>query len=141
MSKLFNKYQKLKKTNSSKIYLFKSGIFYIFLDDDAKKISNSLGLKLTPLNDCVQKCGFPASKLSKYTEQLNNLNFDYQIIDENLNDVNIQEDYIKQNDIISIVNSIKKLDMNKITPMQAFTLLLDYNKTLNNMEEQKNDGQ
>ena len=30
MSKLYKKYLELKKTDSSKIYLFRSGLFYIF---------------------------------------------------------------------------------------------------------------
>ena len=39
MSKLFTMYQNLKSENSSDLYLFKSGMFYIFLDDDARKIN------------------------------------------------------------------------------------------------------
>ena len=50
MSKLYNNYLALKKENESTLFLFKSGIFYIFLDEDATKISNILGLKLTMLN-------------------------------------------------------------------------------------------
>lgn len=134
MSKLYNKYQTLKHTNSSKVYLFKSGIFYLFLDKDAIEISNILGLKLTSLNESIKKCGFPSSKLSKYTELLEHLNIDYQIIDENLNSIHLQENYIKQNDIISIIDSIKKIDPDKLSPIQAFELIRNYHEILVNME-------
>ena len=135
MSKLYNKYQKLKQIDSSKIYLFKSGIFYLFLDKDAIQISQILGLKLTALNENIQKCGFPVSKLSKYTELLEHCNLEYQIVDENLNSIHLQQDYIKQNDVISIIESIKKVDLNKLSPIQAFELIRNYHETLRNLED------
>lgn len=51
LSKLYNKYLELKNINSSKYYLFSAGVFYIFLDNDAKVISNITKLKLSKLND------------------------------------------------------------------------------------------
>ena len=81
MSKLLNNYVKLKSKNSSKIYLFKSGIFYIFLDEDAKLMSQVLNLKLTNLNENTVKCGFPTSSLDKYLHFLSALSFDIEIID------------------------------------------------------------
>ena len=44
MSKLYLEYLKRKRTDDSKYYLFKSGLFYIFLDEDTRNIS-----KITPL--------------------------------------------------------------------------------------------
>ena len=44
MSKLYLEYLKRKRIDESKYYLFKSGLFYIFLDEDARNIS-----KITPL--------------------------------------------------------------------------------------------
>ena len=38
--KLYDKYKLLKEDNDLKKYLFRSGNFYIFIDDDARKISN-----------------------------------------------------------------------------------------------------
>ena len=35
-----------KQENKNKIYLFKSGSFYIFLGDDAELMAKELGLKL-----------------------------------------------------------------------------------------------
>ena len=46
MSKLFDIYKNLKQEDSKTLFLFKSGIFYIFLDEDAKIINNLLDLNL-----------------------------------------------------------------------------------------------
>lgn len=56
MSKLYKQYVSLKIKDSNKMYLFKCGIFYIFLDEDAKIMSKFLDLKLTNLNSVVVKC-------------------------------------------------------------------------------------
>ena len=53
MSKLYNKYLELKSKDDTYLYLFKSGMFYIFLDEDAKIVSEKLNLKLTNFNDSV----------------------------------------------------------------------------------------
>ena len=44
---MYNKYVDLKKQNSDKLYLFKSGAFYIFLEDDAITINKYVNFKLT----------------------------------------------------------------------------------------------
>ena len=72
MSKLYNEYLKRKKIDNNKYYLFKSGLFYIFIDEDAKYISNITLLKLTNLNNNVVKCGFPSNSLDKYLDFLIN---------------------------------------------------------------------
>ena len=58
MSKLYKKYISLKIENPNKIYLFRVGIFYIFLDDDARLMWTILKLKLTKLNSVIFKCYF-----------------------------------------------------------------------------------
>lgn len=68
MSKLLKKYNELKKKNPDKIYVFKVGIFYNILNEDAKAVSKSIGLKLTDLSPDLIKCGFPIAKLDKYTQ-------------------------------------------------------------------------
>ena len=45
------------------LYLFRSGIFYIGLDEDAKKLTETLGLKLTNFDGNTVKCGFPSNSL------------------------------------------------------------------------------
>ena len=63
MSKIFNEFEKKKLENPDKLYLFKSGIFYIGLEEDATTLSKLFDFKITPLNDTVKKAGFPAKKL------------------------------------------------------------------------------
>ena len=58
-SKLYTNYVSLKIKSPYKKYLFKSGIFYIFIDDDAKELHKLLNLKLGHLNSNIVKCGFP----------------------------------------------------------------------------------
>ena len=58
MSKLQKQYDALKRKDSKKIYLFKVGIFYNILNEDARIVSNSIGLKLTDLGPNLIKCGF-----------------------------------------------------------------------------------
>lgn len=59
MSKLYNLYKKCKNNDAVKTYIFKSGIFYIALEEDAVFLSELLGFKLTNFTESVMKCGFP----------------------------------------------------------------------------------
>lgn len=63
MSKLLNQYNELKKNDASSVYLFRVGIFYNILNEDAKLINEKLGLKITDLGASIFKCGFPVSQL------------------------------------------------------------------------------
>lgn len=130
MSKLYNNYLALKKENESTLFLFKSGIFYIFLDEDATKISNILGLKLTMLNENIVKCGFPASALSKYIKQLDELNISYKIIDPNIREINSISEYVENTDALQVVKTIKELDLNKISPIEALNILTNIKNKL-----------
>ena len=83
MSKLYDKFLSLKNTNNEKLYLFKSGIFFIALNEDAKKLSDIFGFKITNLNDTVTKCGFPSKRIDYYSSLLNKMDVDFDIIDFN----------------------------------------------------------
>lgn len=50
MSKLYDKFSSLKNSNKDTLYLFKSGIFFIALNEDATKLSEIFGFKITNLN-------------------------------------------------------------------------------------------
>ena len=130
MSKLYNKYLYLKKSDSTKCYLFKVGIFYIFLDEDAKLISKELGLKLTNLNEDIVKCGFPSSNISKYITLLDSANISYQIVDENLNSISTEKEYITDINSTTILNAIRKTDINKLSPINAFNMLCKFKDLL-----------
>lgn len=123
MSKLLNQYKDLKKQDASSIYLFRVGIFYNILNEDAKIINEKLGLKITDMGPSIFKCGFPISQLDKYIILLKNLKIKYKIID-NLPNTNINT-YMNNIEIKKILNKIVELDMNNTTFQQAFNILLD----------------
>ncbi len=76
MSKFHNAYISMKKNDNSSIILFKSGMFYVLLENDARLVSSMLNLKLTKLNFDIVKCSFNINSLDKYLEIFikNNLN-------------------------------------------------------------------
>lgn len=130
MSKLLKQYNELKKEDASSIYLFRIGIFYNILNEDAKLINEKLGLKITDLGPSIFKCGFPVSQLDKYIILLKKMEIKYKIID-NLPNSNIN-DYMKNIEIKKILNKITELDMNNTTFQQAFNILLDIQTKLKN---------
>ncbi len=112
MSRLYKRYKNLKNKEDI-IYLFKVGMFYVILDDDAKIISKLLNLKLIPLNNEVNKCGFPINSLEKYEKILKENKVKYKII----------EDYEENKDLNKFINKIKKYDINNITGIKALELI------------------
>ena len=113
MSKIFNKYVELKKQNPEKMYLFKSGKFYIFLADDCEKINQYVVLKKTNFSKECQKCGFPENVLDDYLRVFQNHHLEIEIIqDFTLKDTN------------NLYNYIESLDINKISPIEAFEHLV-----------------
>ncbi len=132
MSKLMKQYNELKKEDASSIYLFRVGIFYNILNEDAKLINEKLGLKITDLGPSIFKCGFPVSQLDKYIILLKNLKIKYKVID-NLPNSNVN-DYMKNIEIKKILNKIADLDMNNTTFQQSFNILLDIKNKLEKLQ-------
>lgn len=81
MSKLYNKYLECKEKDNSKYYLFKSGLFYVFIADDAIEISKVTTLKATKLTENLYKCGFPTNSLDKYLNIFEAIGKDVVIVD------------------------------------------------------------
>lgn len=133
MSKLLKQYEELKKKDASSIYLFRVGIFYNILNEDAKLINEKLGLKITDLGPNIFKCGFPVSQLDKYIILLNKMKIKYKVINNLPNDSNIN-DYLKNMEIKKILNKITDMDLNNTTFQQAFNTLLDIQNKLKNMK-------
>lgn len=129
MSKLINKLIELKKHDASSIYIFRVGIFYNILNEDAKVLNEKLGLKITSLGPEITKCGFPISSLDKYTKKLDELQLKYKVIDDLPKNTNI-EDYTNNIEIKKILKKIKDLDMNNTTFQQSFNILLDIQNKL-----------
>ncbi len=133
MSKLLKQYEELKKNDASSIYLFRVGIFYNILNEDAKLINEKLGLKITDLGPNIFKCGFPVSQLDKYIILLNKMKIKYKVINNLPNDSNIN-DYLKNVEIKKILNKIIDIDLNNTTFQQAFNTLLEIQNKLKNMK-------
>ena len=112
MVKIYDRYLRLKSIDSETLYLFKSGLFYIFLDEDAKSVSKLTLLKLTKYNNDIVKCGFPDNSLDRYLELFNNLGLRVRVIKENTLELDKLLDYIR------------KLDMSKVSNKECNVLLV-----------------
>ena len=122
MSKLYDLYTSLKNKDASKIYLIKSGIFYLALEDDALELSERFKFKLTNLNDKLVKCGFPASRIDYYSNLFNQLEINYEIIDS-ANATPVMPNANLSSDCNSIISTLASLDMNDISFKKAFEIL------------------
>ncbi len=122
MSKLVETYSKLKEDNPNTILLFKQGIFFIVLADDAQKLSNSFGFKLTYLNSETLKCGFPCSNIDKYLNKFNNMNLEIRIIDSNT---------LYRPNEYSINNNIKKINVDTLSISESYEFIEELQKEVN----------
>ncbi len=121
VSRIFEIYQKEKSKDSSKLYLFGSGKFYIFVDKDAEYIASITTLKLTNLSKEVVKCGFPKESLDKYLKIFNNLNVAVEIFNEKeAKDVTLQ-----------VIKKLSNIDINSITPLESLNILQELKDLVN----------
>lgn len=127
MSKLQKQYENFKKKDSEKIYIFKVGIFYNILNEDARVVSNSIGLKLTDLGPNIVKCGFPIAKLDKYTNLLKSKDLKFEIVNTLApSNQNVSYD--------SIIKKIQNTDLNNTTCKEAFDILYNIQQNLKNIQ-------
>ncbi len=136
MSKLYDIYSSLKsnESNSDKtLYLFKSGIFFILIDEDAKIASKILNLKITFLTENVVKCGFPVSSLKKYSSLLQATDYNFQIIDSNSNISYSLKSYSLNENIKTFLSQVSSLDTNSLSVREAYELLDKLKNTSNNL--------
>ena len=131
MSKLYQKYQQLKKENPEKCYLFKSGIFYIFLEDDAKTLGPMLSLKITTVNDSVVKCGFPTNTIQKYLNIFKTLPFEIEIVESNENKPISNSQYCSLKNYEEIATELCKTDIDSLSISEAFAFLTKLQKKAN----------
>ena len=123
MSKLYDKFLKLKSENSGKTYLFKSGIFYIALNEDAELLSNKFGFKITNLNETVIKCGFPNTRLDFYLNLFKNNNIDFKLIDSDYGKVEKISDYLSNEKVKNVIQDIISIDFDNISFKEAYNKL------------------
>lgn len=127
MSKLLKQYNELKNKDSKKIYIFKVGIFYNILNEDARIVSNAIGLKLTDLSPEIVKCGFPIAKLDKYTNLLSSHNIPFEVVSTPAsNNQNTSYD--------NIIKTIQNINFDNITCKDAFDLLYNIQQKLKNIQ-------
>lgn len=121
MSKLYENYKNLKSKEPNTIYLFKSGVFYLALEDDAKFLSEKFNFKLTNLNDTIVKCGFPCTSFDKYYIMFNDANLKFKIVEkENISD---SSDYLKNNAIKEFFEDTSKIDIKNMSVSEAFAFV------------------
>lgn len=120
MSKIYAKYLELKEKNPNKLYLFKSGKFYIFIADDCDKFNEYMVLKKVKFCNETYKCGFPENVLEDYLRVFSNHKLDIELV-ENTD--------ISGNTVHEI---IKNTDINKITPIEALKILEKLKEIVNN---------
>ena len=127
MSKLINMYKKLKEPDAETLYLFKSGIFYIFLAEDAQKISRLFSLKLTPLNNDVLKCGFPLSSINKYSIKFRENNIRVKIIEDNI--IFSESNFFKEQKYLQLIGILQNIDIDSLSVSEAYKVI----ETLKNL--------
>lgn len=140
MSKLYQKYMSLKMLDSNKLYLFKSGIFYIFIDEDAKIMSPILNLKLTNLNSVIVKCGFPTSQIDKYSRLIKLSGHSFKIIDLSTNTVYLTSQYNIHNNIEDLLKKIANTDSNSLSISSAFEFIDTISKQCKDLLEDLTNG-
>lgn len=123
MSKLIELYKSLKSTNSNKLYLFKSGIFYIFLDEDAKIMNNVFNFKLTNLNSEYVKCGFPGNSFDKYMNLIQQLNYDVEIVEPNNNIPYPIKNHLEHLAINDLLSKIISIDIDSLSISEVYSYL------------------
>ena len=140
MSKIYDKYINLKTNDNTTntLYLFKYGIFFIFVDNDAKIASNLLHLKLSNLNDSVVKCGFPVNSLSKYISLLNNTQYNIQIVNMSSDKPISTTDYIFFESLKDIFNEIISLNIDSLSISQAYDFLYNMQSKLIDINKEYN---
>lgn len=105
-----------KKLFNKSLIVFQVGNFYRLFDDQARFVSQKLGLKLVKRKNNVL-CGFPLN--SKRLEELKNLGYNYVIIKESGNKLisGIHERVLKEKNLYSLpfVDNVKDFEEKKET--------------------------
>lgn len=126
MSKLYDIYKKLKNENSETLYLFKSGVFYICLDDDAKILSKRYNFKQTNLNVDIVKCGFPCSSFDKYYKLFVNDDINFKIVENNT--IFNGTDYLRNKSLLSLLDKISKVNIDNLSVSEAYQFIEEIQK-------------
>ena len=141
MSKIYDKYKILKTSNnynSNTLYLFKAGLFFTFIDEDAKIVSNLLNLKLGNLNDTIVKCGFPCNSLQKYLTLLKNTPYNVEIVSlDNQESPMTSNNYLTNSQLKIIADEILNLKIDDLSISQAYDFLYKVQQKLSDVTREK----
>ena len=122
-NKVIDTYLEYKAKNREKIYLFKQGIFYIAINEDAKVLNEKLYLKLTNLGKYDVKVGFPISSMEEYEKRMKNLNINYEIIE------------IQSKSYRKILNEIRCVNENKMTQEELITFITNLKNEIEKIDK------
>lgn len=144
MSKIYNKYIELKSDpnyQENTLYLFKSGLFFIFIDKDAQIISPYLNLKLGQLNDSIVKCGFPINSLQKYLNLIKNTPYQIEIVSFDSDKPMASSQYMYTENLKTIIDEILQINVDTLSISQAYDFLYDIQNKLNLIYEESFEGE
>lgn len=138
MSKIYSKYLEIKSNNLNQentLYLFKSGIFFIFIAEDAIKAASLLNLRLSNLNDSIFKCAIPISSFEKYQQLLKNLGYNLQIVDLSQGKLLSSNYYINNEKVQALISQIINTDTETLSISEAYELLSQIKSAFTNIQE------
>ena len=125
LSKLYDAYTELKKKDAKTIYLFKSGIFFISLNEDAHLLSNLFDLKIGNLNDTVVKAGFPCASYEKYSNLFKSHNLIVKVVDVDDSKSFNFKDYTQSQSMVELIDDINKIDVDNLSITEAYQFIED----------------
>ena len=111
MSKIYDKYQKLKTSDNytpNTLYLFKAGLFFIFIDEDAK----------------IKISWFPCNSLQKYLTLLKSTPYNIEIVSFDVQETPINSNsYLSNKQLEVMADEILKLKIDDLSISQAYDFL------------------
>lgn len=115
MGKQLKIYNYYKASDPNKYYLFKGGVFYYFIAEDAEYFSLKYNFTLTSFGNTV-KCGFPIKSLERYLYLFNKENI-----------MVIEGDITPEKKVIDV---LRKINIDKLGPRDALNVLINLRDTL-----------
>lgn len=135
----FEKFKELKFLNPSKLYIFENGVFYISYNEDADKMKEVFGFVVKQMGSVYRKCEFPVQYFERYEKALQLKRIDYEVIAISKRKKKIGANVLENSSSecsnlihLEIIQMIQKVELSKITPIQAINLLLEMQNRIKN---------
>lgn len=125
MSKIYDIYTNLKSNDSdtNALYLFKSGMFFILVGDDAIIANKLLGLRLSSFSSESFKCGFPSNSLERYTSLISNSQYHFKVINSNQCIAYTIKEYCIDTNILQLLNAICQINTDELSIKETYTCI------------------